>query len=471
MSLRQVRRMIADRDIRFVDFRFVDLLGGWRHITYAVEAFEEDMFVKGVGFDGSSVRGFQGIEDSDMLLRPDPDTLFVDPFYKDPTMVFICNVKDPVTLELYSRDPRHIAEKATRYLNTSGLADTCYVGPEAEFYIFDDARFDQTVNEAFYRVDSAWGGWNTGQQENPNLAHKPGLKQAYFRTPPSDPYQDVRSHMISNLRNCGVDAELHHQEVGSGGQCEIGLKYQPLIEMSDALVKFKYTVHNTANDYGKTATFMPKPLFGDNGSGMHCHLSLWRDGKNLFYDRDGYAGLSDMGLWFIGGLLDHAASLLAFACPTANSYRRLVPGFEAPIKLVYSQRNRSAAIRIPMYSQSPAAKRVEFRCPDPSANPYLAFSAMLMAGLDGILNKTVPPDPVDRDIYELPEEEQRKIKDTPPTLKAALRALEDDHDYLMRGGVFTPDVMDTWIRYKRANELAYMDQRPHPAEFALYYDC
>lgn len=471
MSLRQVRRMIADRDIRFVDFRFVDLLGGWRHITYAVEAFEEDMFVKGVGFDGSSVRGFQGIEDSDMLLRPDPDTLFVDPFYKDPTMVFICNVKDPVTLELYSRDPRHIAEKATRYLNTSGLADTCYVGPEAEFYIFDDARFDQTVNEAFYRVDSAWGGWNTGQQENPNLAHKPGLKQAYFRTPPSDPYQDVRSHMISNLRNCGVDAELHHQEVGSGGQCEIGLKYQPLIQMSDSLVKFKYTVHNTANDYGKTATFMPKPLFGDNGSGMHCHLSLWRDGKNLFYDRDGYAGLSDMGLWFIGGLLDHAGSLLAFACPTANSYRRLVPGFEAPIKLVFSQRNRSAAIRIPMYSQSPAAKRVEFRCPDPSANPYLAFSAMLMAGIDGILNKTVPPDPVDKDIYELPEDEQRKIKDTPPTLKAALRALEDDHDYLMRGGVFTPDVMDTWIRYKRANELAYMDQRPHPAEFALYYDC
>lgn len=471
MSLRQVRRMIADRDIRFVDFRFVDLLGGWRHITYAVEAFDEEMFVKGVGFDGSSVRGFQGIEDSDMLLRPDPDTLFVDPFYKDPTMVFICNVKDPVTLELYSRDPRHIAEKATRYLNTSGLADTCYVGPEAEFYIFDDARFDQTVNEAFYRVDSAWGGWNTGQQENPNLAHKPGLKQAYFRTPPSDPYQDVRSHMISNLRNCGVDAELHHQEVGSGGQCEIGLKFQPLIEMSDALVKFKYTVHNTANDYGKTATFMPKPLFGDNGSGMHCHLSLWRDGKNLFYDRDGYAGLSDMGLWFIGGLLDHAASLLAFACPTANSYRRLVPGFEAPIKLVFSQRNRSAAIRIPMYSQSPAAKRVEFRCPDPSANPYLAFSAMLMAGIDGVLNKTVPPDPVDRDIYELPEEEQRKIKDTPPTLKAALRALEDDHDYLTRGGVFTPDVMDTWIRYKRANELAYMDQRPHPAEFALYYDC
>ena len=471
MSLRQVRRMIADRDIRFVDFRFVDLLGGWRHITYAVEAFEEDMFVKGVGFDGSSVRGFQGIEDSDMLLRPDPDTLFVDPFYKDPTMVFICNVKDPVTLELYSRDPRHIAEKATRYLNTSGLADTCYVGPEAEFYIFDDARFDQTVNEAFYRVDSAWGGWNTGQQENPNLAHKPGLKQAYFRTPPSDPYQDVRSHMISNLRNCGVDAELHHQEVGSGGQCEIGLKYQPLIQMSDSLVKFKYTVHNTANDYGKTATFMPKPLFGDNGSGMHCHLSLWRDGKNLFYDRDGYAGLRDMGLWFIGGLLDHAGSLLAFACPTANSYRRLVPGFEAPIKLVFSQRNRSAAIRIPMYSQSPAAKRVEFRCPDPSANPYLAFSAMLMAGIDGILNKTVPPDPVDKDIYELPEDEQRKIKDTPPTLKAALRALEDDHDYLMRGGVFTPDVMDTWIRYKRANELAYMDQRPHPAEFALYYDC
>ena len=363
MSLRKVRRLIADRDIRYVDFRFADLLGGWRHITYAVEAFDEEMFVKGIGFDGSSVRGFQGIEDSDMLLRPDPTSVFVDPFYKDPTMVFLCNVKDPVTLSLYSRDPRHIAEKATRFLNSSAIADTCYVGPEAEFYIFDEARFDQTVNEAFYRVDSAWGGWATGRDEQPNLGHKPRLKQGYFRMPPTDPYQDVRSHMVSNLRGCGVDAELHHQEVGSGGQSEIGLKYQPLIEMSDAVMKFKYTVKNTAHQHGKTATFMPKPLFGDNGSGMHCHVSLWRDGKNLFYDADGYAGLSDSGRWFIGGILRHAGSLLAFTCPTANSYRRLVPGFEAPVKLVYSQRNRSAAVRIPMYSAAAEAKRIEFRCP------------------------------------------------------------------------------------------------------------
>ncbi len=471
MSLRQVRRLIADKDIRHVDFRFADLLGGWRHITYAVEAFEEDMFVGGVGFDGSSVRGFQGIEDSDMLLRPDPESVFVDPFYKDPTLVFICNVKDPVTLRLYSRDPRYIAEKATRFLNSSALADTCYIGPEAEFYIFDDVRFDQTVNEAFYRVDSAWGGWNTGREEGPNLGHKPGLKQGYFRMPPTDPYQDVRSQMVTNLRSCGVDAELHHQEVGSGGQAEIGIRYKPLIEMSDAVMKFKYTIKNTAHQHGKTATFMPKPLLGDNGSGMHCHVSLWRDGKNLFHDQDGYAGLSDTGRFFIGGVLKHAGSLLAFTCPTANSYRRLVPGFEAPVKLVYSQRNRSAAVRIPMYSAAAAAKRIEFRCPDPSANPYLAFSALLMAGVDGILERTEPPAPVDKDIYELPEAEQRKIGDTPPTLKAALRSLEDDNEYLLRGGVFTPDVVDTWIRYKRANELAYMDQRPHPAEFALYYDC
>lgn len=471
MSLRNVRRLISDRDIRFVDFRFTDLLGGWRHITYAIEAFEEEMFVEGIGFDGSSVRGFQSLEDSDMLLRPDPETAFVDPFCEAPTLAFICNVKDPVDLSLYTRDPRNIAEKATRYLEGSAIADTAYFGPEAEFYIFDDVRFDQTVNEAFYRVDAASGAWNSGRIEEPNLGHKPGLKQAYFRMPPTDPYQNVRSTMVSNLRDCGVDAELHHLEVGSGGQCEIGLKYQRLLYMADALMKFKYVVRNTAFQHGRTATFMPKPLFGDNGSGMHCHVSLWREGRNLFYDPRGYAGLSDMGRWFIGGILAHAGSLLALTCPTANSYRRLVPGFEAPVKLVYSQRNRSAAVRIPMYSPSPGAKRVEFRCPDPSANPYLAFSAILMAGLDGVRAQTEPPDPIDRDIYELPEDEQRLIGDTPPTLKAALEALEEDHEYLLRGDVFTPDVVDTWVRYKRANELAYMDQRPHPAEFALYYDC
>ena len=315
MSLRDVRRVIADRKIRFVDFRFTDLLGGWRHISYAIEAFDEDMFVHGIGFDGSSVRGFQGIEDSDMLLRPDPDSGFIDPFYEDPTMVFICNVKDPVDLSLYSRDPRNIVEKATRFLETSSIADTCFVGPEAEFYIFDDVRFDQTVNEAYYHVDAGSGAWNVGRDEKPNLGHKPGLQQGYFRMPPTDPYQDVRSKMVTNLRDCGVDAELHHQEVGSGGQCEIGLKYQTLSHMSDAMMKFKYVVKNTAHRHGRTATFMPKPLFGDNGSGMHCHMSLWRKGQNLFYDADGYAGLSDMGIHFIGGILKHAGSLLAFTCP------------------------------------------------------------------------------------------------------------------------------------------------------------
>lgn len=470
MSLRRIRRLIDDRNIRFVDFRFVDLLGRWHHITYAVEAFEEDMFVKGIGFDGSSVRGFQGIEESDMLLRPDPDSVFVDPFYEAPTLVFVCDVKDPVSLQLYSRDPRFIAEKATRFLNSSGIADVCFVGPEAEFYIFDDVRFDQTVNEAFYHVDAASGGWNAGRDEKPNLGHKPRLKQGYFRMPPTDPYQDLRSEMVTRLRNSGVDAELHHQEVGSGGQSEIGLKYQPMLNMADVMMKFKYVVRNTAHRAGKTVTFMPKPLFGDNGSGMHCHVSLWRKGKNLFYDPDGYAGLSEMGVWFIGGILKHAASVLAFTCPTANSYRRLVPGYEAPVKLVYSQRNRSAAVRIPMYSPSAAAKRVEFRCPDPSCNPYLAFSAILMAGLDGILQRIEPPPPVDRDIYEMPEEDQKQIRDTPPTLKSALRSLETNHEFLTRGGVFTPDVVDTWIRYKRKEELAYIDQRPHPAEFALYYD-
>ena len=471
MSLRRVRRIIDDQDIRFVDFRFTDLLGGWRHISYAIEAFDEDMFVNGVGFDGSSVRGFQGIEDSDMLLRPDSQTAFVDPFCEAPTLAFICNVKDPITLALYSRDPRYIVEKATRFLEGSRLADTCYFGPEAEFYVFDDVRYDQTVNEAFYRVDSANGAWNTGREEAPNLGNKPGLKQAYFRMPPTDPYQDLRSRMISNLRSCDVDAELHHQEVGSGGQCEIGLKYKPILEMADSVMKFKHIVKNTAHADGRTVTFMPKPLFGDNGSGMHCHVSLWQRGRNLFYDGDKYGGLSDMARWFTGGILHHAASLLAFTCPTANSYRRLVPGFEAPVKLVYSMRNRSAAIRIPMYSLSAPAKRIEFRCPDPSANPYLAFAAILMAGIDGVLHRIEPPDPVDEDIYEMPEEEQRKIRDTPPTLKAALEALEADCDFLYRGGVFTPDVVDTWVRFKRAHELAYMDQRPHPAEFALYYDC
>ncbi len=470
MSLRTVRRTIADRGIRFVDFRFVDLLGSWHHITYAISAFEEDMFVKGIGFDGSSVRGFQGIDKSDMLLRPDPDTAFVDPFFDSPTLAFICNVKDPITLALYSRDPRYIVEKATRYVNASRIADTCFFGPEAEFYIFDDVRFDQSVNEAFYRVDSGVGGWNSGRDEEPNLGHKPRLKQGYFRMPPTDPYQDLRSEMVSNLRGCGVDAELHHQEVGSGGQCEIGLKYANILTMADSMMKFKYIIKNTANRHGKTATFMPKPLFGDNGSGMHCHVSLWRNGRNTFYDANGYAGLSEVGRWFIGGILNHAASLLAFTCPTMNSYRRLVPGYEAPVKLVYSQRNRSAAVRIPMYSASAAAKRVEFRCPDPSANPYLAFAAILMAGMDGVLQKTEPPEPVDEDIYELPEAEQRKIRDTPPTLKSALFSLEDDYEYLLRGDVFTKDVIETWIRYKRSEELAYIDQRPHPAEFALYYD-
>jgi glutamine synthetase len=470
MSMRDIRNLIKDNGIEFIDLKFTDVPGMWQHMTMPVELFDEEMFIEGVGFDGSSIRGFQRIEESDMLLRPDPTTAFIEPFTDDPTLSFICNVKDPVSLQLYSRDPRYIAQKAERYIEGQGIADAAYFGPEAEFYIFDDVRYDQKVNEGFYFIDSAEGQWNTGREEGPNLGYKPRYKEGYFPTPPTDSHQNLRSKMVRTLRQLGVGAQFHHHEVASGGQSEIDIKYDRLVSICDQLMKYKYVVKNVAVRHKKTVTFMPKPLFGDNGTGMHVHVSLWKGGKNLFYGPGGYADLSDMAIHFIGGLLEHAPSLLAFCAPTTNSYRRLVPGYEAPVNLMYSQRNRSACVRIPMYSHSEGAKRLEFRCPDPSCNPYLALAAILMAGLDGMNRGLIPPKPVDKDLYELPAEEAAKIKSTPGSLEQAIHALEEDHDYLLAGSVFTEDLIHTWIEYKRRREVDYVRLRPHPGEFALYFD-
>jgi glutamine synthetase len=465
-----VLTMIKDNNVKIVDFRFTDYPGLWQHFSVPANEVEADTFEDGLGFDGSSMRGWQSIDESDLLVMPDADTAFVDPFLEVPTLVLFCEIEDPITRDLYTRDPRTVARKAENYLKSSGIADEATFGPEAEFFVFDDIRFDQTNSSGYYYVDSIEGRWNTGRDEQPNLGYKPRYKEGYFPVPPTDSLQDIRSEMVLHMLNCGIKVEAHHHEVATGGQGEIDFRFAPMLSCADQLILYKYIVKNTARKHGKTATFMPKPLFEDNGTGMHVHQSLWKDGEPLFAG-SGYAGLSEMALHYAGGILKHAHALLAFVAPTTNSYKRLVPGYEAPVNLAYSRRNRSACIRIPMYSPSPKAKRIEFRCPDPSANPYLAFSAIMMAGFDGVMNRTLPPDPVDQDLYELPEEELRKIGDTPPTLKAALNALEEDNEYLLRGDVFTPDVIDTWIRYKRANELAYMDQRPHPAEFALYYDC
>jgi glutamine synthetase len=470
MSMRDIRNLIKDHKIEFIDLKFTDVPGMWQHMTMPVELFDEEMFLEGVGFDGSSIRGFQRIEESDMLLRPDPATAFIEPFTDDPTLSFICNVKDPVSLQLYSRDPRYIAQKAERYIEGEGIADAAFFGPEAEFYIFDDVRYDQKVNEGFYFLDSIEGQWNTGRKEGPNLGYKPRYKEGYFPTPPTDSYQNLRSKMVRVLRQLGVGAQFHHHEVASGGQSEIDIKYDRLVSICDQLMKYKYVVKNVAARHKKTVTFMPKPLFGDNGTGMHVHVSLWRGGKNLFYGPGGYADLSREAICFIGGLLEHAPSLLAFCAPTTNSYRRLVPGYEAPVNLMYSQRNRSACVRIPMYSHSEKAKRLEFRCPDPSCNPYLALAAILMAGLDGMKRGLEPPAPVDRDLYELPAEEAAKIKSTPGSLEQSILALEEDHEYLLTGNVFTEDLIHTWIEYKRRREVDYIRLRPHPGEFALYYD-
>jgi len=466
-----VLALIKKADIKIVDVRFIDLPGVWQHFSMPVDHFTEDSFEDGLGFDGSSIRGFQQIQESDMLLFPDPTTAFIDPFTRAATLNIICDVKDPLTHETYSRDPRNICKKAEAYLKQSGLADTIFFGPEAEFYIFDDVRFDQTSNSGYYFLDSIEGAWNTGREEpGGNLGFKIRYKEGYFPCPPMDHYQDLRSDMVLTMKEMGLDVEVHHHEVGTAGQSEIDLRFGPMVEMADNMMKYKYAVRNVARKAGKAVTFMPKPIFMDNGSGMHCHQSLWKNGQPLFYDESGYAGLSEMAIYYIGGLLKHAPALLAFTNPTTNSFRRLVPGYEAPVNLMYSQRNRSACVRIPMYSSSPKAKRIEFRCPDPSANPYLAFAAMLMAGLDGIENRIMPPAPVDKDLYELEPEEKGEIKNTPGSLGEVLNALEADHQFLLRGGVFTPDVISTWLDYKRTRELEQVNLRPHPYEFYLYFD-
>ena len=465
--------MIKDEGIQVIDLKFVDLPGLWQHFSVSAREFGEDAFTEGVGFDGSSIRGFQTINESDMLLFPDPGTTFIDPFTSAPTLSLICDVRDPVTGKDYSRDPRNVAHKAEAYLKSSGVAERAYFGPEAEFYILDSVRFDQSYNYGYYHIDSEEGFWNSGKEGThgeKNLGYKPRYKEGYFPVPPMDSLQDIRSDMMLTLERVGVPVEVHHHEVGTAGQTEIDMRFDTLTKMADNMMKYKYVTKNVARRHGKTVTFMPKPIFQDNGSGMHVHQSLWTDNKNLFYKQGGYAQLSEAAVNYIGGLLEHAPALLAFCAPTTNSYRRLVPGYEAPINLIYSQRNRSACVRIPVYSRSEKSKRIEFRCPDPAANPYLAMSAMLMAGLDGMERKLVPPSPIDKDLYELEPEEKAKVKSTPGSLQEVLSALEEDHKFLLKGGVFTQDLIDTWLEYKRKKELDAVQLRPHPYEFALYFD-
>jgi glutamine synthetase len=466
----EVLELIRGEGVEIVDLRFCDLPGLMQHFSMPASELTAAVFEEGSGFDGSSIRGFQEIQESDMILVPDPNTAVIDPFTQHKTLNINCFVQDPVTGESYSRDPRYVARKAEDFVTSTGLADTAYFGPEAEFFIFDDVRFGQDEHSAFYSVDSVEAAWNTARDEGPNLGYKPRYKEGYFPVPPMDHYQDLRSEMILTMERLGIAIEIHHHEVGTAGQAEIDMRFDSLLRMADKLMLYKYVVKNVAWKAGKSATFMPKPIFQDNGSGMHCHQSLWKAGEPLFYDETGYAGLSDMARWYIGGLLTHAAAILAFAAPTTNSYKRLVPGYEAPVNLVYSQRNRSAAVRIPLYSQSPKAKRLEFRCPDPSCNPYLAFSAMLMAGLDGIQNRIEPPDPVDKDLYDLPPEQLAAVPQVPGSLEESLAALESDNAFLRAGGVFTDDLIETWIDYKRTTEVDAIRLRPHPWEFNLYYD-
>jgi glutamine synthetase len=466
----EVLSMVKNEGVEFVDYRFCDLPGLMQHVSVPASQLTEDTFTDGHGFDGSSIRGFQEIQESDMILIPDANTATIDPFRARKTLIINCFVNDPVTMESYSRDPRYVASKAEAYLNASGIGDTAYFGPEPEFFIFDDVRFGQNGNSSFHQVDSVEGIWNTARDEGPNQGYKPRTKQGYFPVPPMDHLQDIRSEIAATLHAVGIPTELHHHEVATAGQGEIGMRFDTLLNMADKLMLFKYVVKNVAWVAGKTATFMPKPIFEDNGSGMHTHQSIWKGGEPLFYDETGYAGLSDTGRWYIGGLLKHAAAILAFAAPTTNSYKRLVPGYEAPVNLVYSQRNRSASCRIPLAQRSPKAKRVEFRCPDGSCNPYLAFSSMLMAGLDGVANRIEPPEPVDKDLYDLPPEELANVPQVPASLDAALLALEADNDFLKAGGVFTDDLIETHIEYKRANEIDAIRLRPHPWEFMLYYD-
>jgi glutamine synthetase len=470
-TAQDVLDLIESEGYEFIDLRFIDLPGVTQHTTFPTTNVNAGTFENGIYFDGSSVRGFQGIQESDMLLMPDPTTAVEDHFRQHKTLMMYCHILDPITGEAYSRDPRNIVRKAEAYLASTGIADTSFMGPEAEFFILDSVRFDSGGNASFYEVDSIEGAWNTGRdEEGGNKGYKPRTKGGYFPVPPMDHYTDLRSEMVHNLEVFGIPTQLHHHEVGSGGQGEIGIEFDTISRIADKLMTFKYVVKNTAAAANKTVTFMPKPIFGDNGSGMHTHQSLWKDGEPLFFDESGYGQLSDTARWYIGGLLAHAKSILAFTNPTTNSYRRLVPGYEAPVNLVYSARNRSAAVRIPISGDNPKAKRIEFRVPDPSSNPYLAFSAMLMAGIDGVKNRIEPPDPVDKDIYDLPPEELLNLPAVPRSLEEALGGLAEDHAFLLEGDVFTEDLIETWIAYKLENEVAQVGLRPHPHEFEMYFD-
>jgi glutamine synthetase len=471
MTPKEVLELAKEKSVKMVDLKFMDLPGTWQHFSVPIHQLEESSFEEGYGFDGSSIRGWQPIHASDMLVIPDASTAQLDPFLTYvPTLSMICNIFDPITKEPYTRDPRHVAQKAEAYLLSTGIGDTAFFGPEAEFFIFDDIRFDQNAHSGYYYIDSVEGWWNTGREEGPNLGYKAKHGGGYFPAPPSDSQTDIRMEMVQILQDAyGIEIEAEHHEVATAGQAEIDMKYAPLVECADHLMRFKYVVKNVARKHGKTATFMPKPIFQDNGSGMHTHQSIWKDGKPLFAG-DKYGGLSEMAMHYIGGLLRHAPALCALTNPTTNSYKRLVPGYEAPINLVYSSRNRSASIRIPMYSASPKAKRVEYRTPDPTCNGYLAFAAQLMAGLDGIENRLDPGEPLDKNIYGLSPEEMAGIPSAPGSLSEALDHLEKDHDFLLKGDVFTPDLIDMWISYKRENEVDAVNLRPHPYEFALYYD-
>jgi glutamine synthetase len=468
MNPQEVLDFAKKKEVRQLDLRFSDIPGLQHHITYPISELNVDSFENGFGIDGSSIRGWAAINESDMLLIPDASTAFVDPFYQIATLVMLGNVRDPLTRQSYERDPRWIAQKAEVYLQNSGLGDTAYFGAEAEFFIFDNIRFDQNAHSGFYFIDAEEGRWNSGREAN-NLGYRPRYKEGYFPVPPTDHYQGLRSEMVDTMEKCGIVIECHHHEVATAGQCEIDQRFDTLVKSADNMMLYKYIVRNVAQENGKTATFMPKPLFGDNGSGMHTHQSIWKQGQPLFAG-DGYAGLSQTGLWYIGGLLKHARALSAIIAPTTNSYKRLVPGYEAPVNLAYSRRNRSAACRIPMYSANPKAKRVEFRPPDPSANPYLAFAAMLMAGIDGVLNRIDPGEPLDKDIYDLSPEEMKSVPSMPASLDEALSCLEQDHGFLIKGDVFSEDLIETYITYKRKNEADAIRLRPHPYEFALYYD-